>query len=127
MNERDTRDIRAAEDARKRLAELREQKRLRAGSLQTMNRSRTTIMVNMAIGIVSGLLFLVGLIVVIRFLGYQRAEMGETSYRVFLGVMLIVGAFWLVFLALRIRTHLLLYSDAVHRDREERCDIGPLA
>lgn len=124
MNERDPR---AADEARKRLAELRERKRLRAGSLQTMNRSRTTIMVNMAIGIVSGLLFLVGLIVVIRFLGYQRAEMGETSYRVFLGVMLIVGAFWLVFLALRIRTHLRLYSDVTRCDHEEHRDTGPLA
>ncbi len=119
MNERDTRDIFAAEETRKRLAELRERKRLRSDSLQTPSQVRATVIINMAIGILSGILFLVGLVVMIRFLAYKRAELGDTSYRVFLGIMLTVGAFWLVFLALRIRTHFRFYSESLRQGRDD--------
>ena len=103
------RDSRGIASSRERIAELRE--RRRRGTLDQLSSSRTTVIINMLIGVTSGIIFLVGITVAVRFLAFQRESMGETSYRLFTGIFLLVGVFWLAFLVVRIRGHLSRLSD----------------
>ena len=101
-------DNRGIASSRDRIAELRESRRR---TLEPLNSSRTTVIINMLIGITSGIIFLVGITVVVRFLVFQRASMGENSFRIFIGLILSVGVFWFIYLAIRIRGHLARLSE----------------
>ena len=57
-------DPRRLSSGRQRLSQLRERKRISVA--ESIDRSRTTVLVNMAIAVISGLLFAVGLIYLIK-------------------------------------------------------------
>ena len=64
----------------RRLSELRERKR--TSITESINKSRTTILINIAIAVVSGILFAVGLIYVIRIIHIRKPFIEPEQYKI---------------------------------------------
>ena len=92
---------------RRRLSELRERKRTSVA--ESINKSRTTILINMTIAVVSGLLFAIGLIYVIRIIHIRKQFIDPEMYKILIGLLSFIACAWIVILILRIRKHLRLY------------------
>lgn len=94
-------DIRSG---RRRLSELRERKR--ASVSESIGNSRTTVIINMIINITSGIIFAVGLIIVLKFLNMRKPYMDPMQYRIFIGAFIFISAGWFTWLVIRIRRHI---------------------
>jgi len=89
-----------AESGRQRITELR--KRRRTSSVDVLASSRVTAIINIVIGLVSGLIFAVGLVYVFRFLAIRQSYMDPTIYKIFITVFSVLSAGWFVWLIVRI-------------------------
>jgi len=89
-----------AESGRQRIAALR--KRRRTSSVDALDSSRVTVIINIVIGLVSGLIFAVGLVYVFKFLSFQRPYIDPTIYKIYITVFFVLSAGWFVWLVVRI-------------------------
>ena len=89
--------------ARKRLVELREKRRKSVS--ESIQRSRTTILINMAIEVLSGLIYAVGVFYAVRILNIRRSQMETVHYRIILGSILSISCVWFVILIAKARSN----------------------
>jgi len=75
---------------------------------EAINKSRSTIIINMTIEFLSALVLLIGIIYFFRFMIFFRSKMVDTYFRIFLGAMLVFSAGWFSYIFLKIREHFLL-------------------
>ena len=103
---------------KRRLRELRDKKRPSVDD--TIKNSRTTVLINIAIEIFSGILFMIGLVYAIRFLNLRRPFIGDTHYLVMFWGFLVIGVGWFVWLLMRMRRKVnrLFELRAMKRQRE---------
>jgi len=99
---RETSDIRAG---RQRLRELRETRRMSVA--ESVSRSRTTVIANLIIEVLSGVFFAVGVYYALRFLDMQRPNMEPIHYRIFSGAFVIIALGWFTWLFWKIRANVL--------------------
>ena len=88
---------------RKRISELR--LRRRSSVSDSIRNSRNTIIINMIIGITSGVIFAVGLYFVVQFLYMRKPYMDPLQYKIIMGAFMIIACGWFIFLIIRIRSH----------------------
>ena len=100
-------DPRKLSSSRRRLSELKERKRTSAA--ESINKSRTTILINMTIAFVSGILFAVGIIYIIRIIHIRKPFIEPGQYKLLMGVLAFIVCAWIVILSLRIRKYFKLY------------------
>ena len=88
--------------SRERFAELQRQK---SKSVTYMiGRKRTTIIINMIIEILSGVIYGFGLFFIIQFLQMRKSHMGPGQYKIFIGAFTVISIGWFIYLSLKIRT-----------------------
>jgi len=88
---------------RKRLSELR--LRRRSSVSDSIRNSRNTVIINMIIGITSGIIFMVGLFYVMQFLFTRKPYMDPFQFKVLMGAFTVIACGWFIFLIIRIRSH----------------------
>jgi len=88
---------------RRRLQEIREQRG--PSALDTIKNSRTTVTINIAIEVLSGILFMTGLVIAVKFLNLRRAFMEAIHYKMMLWSIIAIGAGWSVWLLIRMRSN----------------------
>ena len=98
--------ITESSSGRKRLSELRNRRKKRS-IVDSIYTSRTTVLVNLIIMIVSGLLLIVGLSYIIRFLFMQRVNMEPVQFGIFIGTILLLAGFWLLYFFYKLKSYFL--------------------
>jgi len=93
--------------SRKRLSELRERREEEASL--PIRYSRSTILINVAILIASGVIFAVGLFYIIRFLGLQKPHMEPVQYKIYIFAIASIACAWSVYLFIKIRSYYRLF------------------
>ena len=91
---------------RKRLSELRNRQKQRS-VIDSIYTSRTTVFINLAIMIISGVLLIIGLSYIIRFLFMQRENMEPIHFYIFIGTILLVAGFWLLYFFYKLKSYYL--------------------
>lgn len=94
---------------RRRLEELRE-KRARQDVGESINKSRTTIITNLAIELISCALVLVGVSYLIRFFIMKRPDVDPVIFKLSAGCLTVFIVGWLIYFFARIRRYVLLLS-----------------
>ena len=95
-----------AVSARRRLEELREQK-AQTGSAESINRTRTVIIINLSIEILSGLIVFIGIVYIIRFFLLKRSDVDPLVFRLSAGCIAVFTFGWLTYLTIKIRRYVL--------------------
>ena len=90
---------------RRRLEELREKKK-NASVIEALGRSRSMVIINLTIEIVSAVIVLVGVVYLIRFLRMQRYSVDPMIYRISVACLGVFIVGWLIYLVFRIRRHI---------------------
>ena len=91
---------------RKRLSELRNLRKQKS-VVDSIYTSRTTVLVNLIIMIVSGLIMIVGLSYIIRFLFMQRVNMEPVQFGIFIGTIFLLAGFWLLYFFYKLKSYYL--------------------
>lgn len=92
---------------RGRLAELREQGNLKE-TTESIGSSRSTLIINLAIDIFSGIIFIVGFWYLIKFFLLRREHLDPAFFHTWLGIIFLIALFWLAFFVVRIRHRYML-------------------
>lgn len=101
--------------SRKRLSDLRE--RERESVSETIQGSRTTILINMFIQIAAGLIYAVGLYVIIQFLNLRKTLMNPLQYKIYFGAFTAISCGWYIYLFIKIRSYYKRFRNASTRDQ----------
>ena len=72
---------------------------------ESISNSRTTIIMNLTIEFLSAAVLFTGIIYFFRFMFFFRNRMADTSFRIFLGAMLVFSAGWFTFIFFKLREH----------------------
>ncbi len=96
--------ITESSSGRKRLSELRNLRKQRS-VVDSSHTSRTTALINLIIEIISGLILIVGLSYIIRFLLMRRELMTPVQFKIIIGTILLLAGFWLLYLFYKLKSH----------------------
>jgi len=99
---------------KRRLEELRETRRVSAH--ESVSRSRTTVLINIGIELVSACIYLVGISYAFLFLSVRKPFMDPLHYRLFIGAFLAVSAVWLTLLARKVIRNILRYREITRQN-----------
>ena len=94
---------------KRRLETLRETRRV--STHETVNRSRTTVMINIGIELLSACIYIVGISYAFMFLSMRKPFMDPLHYRLFIGAFIAVSAVWLTLLTRKVIRNILRYRE----------------
>jgi len=92
---------------RKRLSELKNRQKQKS-VVDSIYTSRTTVLINLTIMIASGVLLITGLSYIIRFLLMKRELMEPVQFGIFIGTILLLAGFWLLYFFYKLKSYYLL-------------------
>jgi hypothetical protein len=104
---------------RKRREEARQIRR-RASVDETIQRNRTTLLINLFIEIFSGLVLLAGIVFAIYFITLRRNAISPEQYKLYIGVLGFFSIGWFTYVGFKIRKKFLLYREYSKKEKSAK-------
>ena len=89
---------------------------------ETIQRNRTTLLINLLIEIFSGLVLLAGIAFAIYFITMRRNAISPEQYKLYIGVLGFFSIGWFTYVAFKIRKKFLLYREYSKKGKSSKDD-----
>jgi len=85
--------------------------RRRASVDEIIQRDRTTLLINLLIEIIAGLILIAGIMYTAYFLTIRRSALSPAQYKLYIGVLAFFSVGWFTYVASKVRKKYLLYRE----------------